>query len=91
MFSQEIFGETVAVLAEQALEVTGHQVNFNIYDGANGVIADDRNVCRMGNDIGFEATTRYLVDGKTDPVDTNRTLPRDVARILRWYVDAQPY
>ncbi len=48
MFSQEIFGETVAVLAEQALDVTGQQVNFNIDDGANGVVADYRNVCRMG-------------------------------------------
>ncbi len=88
MCSQKFFGETCAVLREQALEISGQQVDFNIDGVTDEVFANDRLRCRVRNDIRIEAACRYLVNGKANTIDANGTFLRDVARVLLRNFDA---
>ena len=89
MCFQKVDADAAVVGAEQALEVAGYDVHFDVDRGANLVTADRRHFGSMGNNIQVEPGPRYLVDGKADPVDADGPLLRDIAGIIIRNFDAK--
>ena len=83
MLFQDVDRQAVIVLAEQSLEITRQQVDFDIDDRAGPVAVDNRLFCGVRNDIDVEAPTRYRVDGKADAVDADRAFLCNITRPVR--------
>src|SRR5690625_1278452 len=68
------------VAAEQALDVAGHDIDFDI-DRIAGLARTECGVRdRVRNQVDAEARSVDLVDGQAGAVDGHRTLVRDVTR-----------
>src|SRR5690606_18732836 len=78
--------------AKQTFEVARDQVHLDVHLGTAVVSSRNRRRFRMWNDRYFEPRrriARYLVDGKADAIDANRSLLHDISEILGRDADAQ--
>ena len=51
----------VVTVRKQPFDITRQQIDFDVYFGSGPVVADNRRICRMRNDIHTESVIRYLI------------------------------
>ena len=89
MCLQEFHGQAALILGQQALNVASQQINLDIDHSTDRIIADDRSLGCMRDDIQVECISGYFIYGKTDAVHAHRAFSRDVARKLCGYFHSQ--